>query len=854
MNLNQGYLFFDELLLTSAIAQIHNHKIVGVVAFQGMGKTCFLKKLCFEHLNGLMIELRNKTSCVELFLEIEKYKNCKYIFIDNIHLLENKLDVQFFERLLDQFTQISFIVSSNVQMDAINSIEKVNLKEMTKPQSLEILHQRLLSNGFPKLSEEDKEHFYQLTLGFPLAISSLIDQLLEGLSSMDDLGAEDSYFLRQLNEMMTNSNLSLLEKDSYDILIYMSLNKGQILVKELKAMALIEDLSKALKKLIHFNLITPLAPGEFALYGMISKLLLSQCSCLESYIKILCQFKLKQLKDYQKELFDQVDDLAKQAKCERLQIDVIIKFAEIDLSYYKRDSQYFEKIGDLIDLQLEYRYQELLLIYIKIQFQKTPHKHLANRIQEIQSDQYRHYYQGYFDFVLNRSSSSVIELLKAITILEDMDMKFLSHTMIAFNSFSLAQNELAIDHFKEADKLLQHCRDQKSQLVYYKFKTIFLSYCGKYQEALVLLKHGIELAKSTKTHKILISLLWCKSMIYSNQKKLDEALSICKEALNVALKVEDTTNMISLYDQMANIQFMKQSFDQAIKYQELAIQKCFENQEMHRNAELYCRLACIQTRQLKFKEAQESFAKSYDDLSTCDNQTQRVFIDLNYSEFLLLSEKYQEAIEHLKKLVIEAENCRLNETKSHALYYLSKAYHLLGDLENEESIDLQYNLCMDDLEQQIQDQLVQDIAWFENHISTYLNRICIFKENEKVYISENNLKSQKKQLLNYDLYINFIDQSAYLYQEKLSFFSKKTLVKVFQYLLIHHQREVKVKELFQAIWKREYNPEIDSQLRVAIIRLRKLLLDSEKKTLIASPHKNSYQLNFPPSYCIITRL
>ncbi|MCJ8344048.1 winged helix-turn-helix domain-containing protein [bacterium] len=276
-----------------------------------------------------------------------------------------------------------------------------------------------------------------------------------------------------------------------------------------------------------------------------------------------------------------------------------------------------------------------------------------------------------------------------------------------------------------------------------------------------------------------------------------------------------------------------------------------DSKQDHRGAELYCRLASIQSRQLDFKEAKLNFEKSYLFLARFDNPTQKLFNDLNYCEYLLLTEQVELAIKKLIDLVKASQEAGLLETKIHALYYLSKAYHLQCDLQKQSIIDQEYQSNLLQLELEAQSQLINDMRWFENYISKQMNHIVLMSNQIITTISERQMQKSEQQTLDFCLYINFVTQEAYYFQEKLALFSKKILVKVLLYLIKNHKRQVDSQELYQAIWKKHYNPEIDSTLRVNMIRLRALLLDSQHKKLITSPKRNTYQIILPKSYRIL---
>lgn len=101
----------------------------------------------------------------------------------------------------------------------------------------------------------------------------------------------------------------------------------------------------------------------------------------------------------------------------------------------------------------------------------------------------------------------------------------------------------------------------------------------------------------------------------------------------------------------------------------------------------------------------------------------------------------------------------------------------------------------------------------------------------------------------------FFDYTSSFYIEKkqglLSLEKSRTLLQLFLILAFEHGRSYNLKQLFEAVWQKEFNPEDDAAARMAISRLKKKI-ESEPDSYIGVYYTDgSYYLKPGMKYCVI---
>ncbi|MCJ8346485.1 hypothetical protein MJH12_13155, partial [bacterium] len=833
--------------------RLESYRIVCITGPHGMGKTAFLKRLCFQTDAGLFIELNSPVQTKQLSQEISNYSQCKFVYIDNIEQIESESFSNFVTKLLNQFKNKRFVFTStiNINQSRLPFISIIQLLELEKIDSLIWLRQKLIDHSFPPLSENEEYLFHLATLGFPYAIASYIDIILDGIEKVPEIDLLNSKYSCQFKTFVSESILKDLNDDCIDILKYASLNQGQLSLKEVEFLIHKSNIAIDIKSLFNTYLLLIESPSFFYINNFISIFYKKYSDVDLKYIKNLCKMKLHFIQDESTISFSDIFNLAMDSQSSHLIIDTIIEFQKQQSINCSLNSKVHSKLLKLMDIKENYRYQELLIAFIEIQLREDPEESLSSFIEELENKQLEVYYLGLYHFLKFNATKSNSYFLSYLKSSNNISLNFYSQTLMAYNYHSLGQQDNAHVYFLKAESLITQIDDPTKLTCFYKYYSMYLGYMGKYNQSLTNVQKGIELSITHSINSDLLELLCFKAFILSNEMKLFEAMEVCKQALNHNKSIKDIGREILIYDHMANIYFIKEDFLEALKTAKKAI-KLFEQYENDYLAScLHCRIASIQVRLLDFDNAKLSFTKSYSYLESSENKTRKVFNDLNYSEYLMFTEQYKQANSLLEDILDKSIEYDLIEVRVHALYLLTSISKLLKDSVKEGKYFSQYNLYFKELDSNGTNQLINDMRWVEKHISSQLNNICIKTDKRSKTVCESDLKDSNKLILDHHLYINFVSKEAYLHQEKVNLFTKKILVKILFYLIVNSDREVLPEEIFYEIWKKKYDPEIDSTLRVNMIRLRKIFSDSDFEELIQSPNRNSYQIKFPSSYCII---
>ncbi|MDD2715997.1 MAG: AAA family ATPase [Candidatus Wallbacteria bacterium] len=277
---------------------------------------------------------------------------------------------------------------------------------------------------------------------------------------------------------------------------------------------------------------------------------------------------------------------------------------------------------------------------------------------------------------------------------------------------------------------------------------------------------------------------------------------------------------------------------------------------IYETAQLCRILGRVYTISGRYPEAEIQFEKSLAGFGRIDFPLELCFVELDFARLKLVSGRLHETQSLLDRVRDFSGRLHLPELNS-SYFLLSSLFHRCSGSQAFESCSQKYLESLSLLPEPARERFKKDAEWLLKTVETRGSKeFLLLSGNGTSEISSADREQHTGDRKKFELFADFEARLLEVDGTEINFFGKRMLVPLLYELCRNPGEAVRPEILFPAVWKRPYDPEHDDgQVRMAISRLREILLDKAGNRFIcSSPEKGCYYFNPDCNFCIIRKI
>ncbi len=884
--------------LSKLIEYFDTQKIIIIAGITGIGKTSlilrFLQEIEKIHINKQLvwIDVSEGITLETFFSQINKWlmdrghdffdkvnKNKKedsrskidalingieindiVLAIDNFHEIENDDTRYLIKQAIKFFSKGRLLISTRKRVK-LSPIERVDIFErrlngLSYDDSLELIHNLMEKHGYDMPSQQTLKNIYGKIQGHPFSIKLLVSLYITGDISLDELVLESSQFGDELENYILDSLFRTLSKKEKTFLTHFSAFNIPVSQKMIEDLIDISNFNSVKNKLVELYLFEMNKDKKYFIH---------------SILKNYCLSKLK-------------------------------KKEKMDL--YARFAEYFSKYDDLnfklqafyywFDTEEKDKAIEFLITFIKDMFKQGKNEELLTIIENIlKSHEDKYPILSFFKaniYLRWGRLSEAIEVLDELTgKVKDKNLKAniyetygRSYALISENSIALEYFEKSLELYKELDNKEGICSSLIGIGDTYRFmsqydKTIeFFNQAKEYQNMVSLelkgriLKGFGDISLNHRDYNSAISyyekaisifseiqenfyigkIKHNLSLLYFELGEPDKCISLLNELLEYRKSINDTVGLVYNYSFLGELYLLEDDNEKSEVHLREGLKYIQETDEKRGQIDLYLNLIRLYIVKKEYGSARNILREAREAIEDFEG-VEKLSLMLDIAEYMIefFDDKNFE-LEELKETRLELE-------KQSEITWALQALFIERNLafKNDDKFEPVKNF--EELKEKV---IPNELKFFERLFK-------LSEDSKKIYTAILNDDSKMLSALEYkdlenerDKFDLWIDLSKNEIIEKkkgeIKVLKKRTVANVFMFFLNNPGRELSFKEIFENIWKREYDPETDAiTVRVNISRLRQAVEPNPKtpKYIINAKESGFYLFNPKNSFALIKK-